>query len=277
MSVVCVFRFGFDVCVWSLLIVAFVGSNHYLGTSKPAMLSRRDDCRRRDSPPRRRELSRRRQKRGRSESMWPGARRIRKSENDTSAQVKILEDKNIGLANIISGLRAALDLKHANIQNYKAKVERLEDRCHCLSDDLSQATSRIAHFEYALKEKQHEENALRESIVVHAKSMLALANLDEKPEIADSDRTNDRSPSEAAPEFARSVAEADASGQQTTIHDAAGLDLEDSRGGKEPTEEKREKSKEPPASPEIHPTEAAPGSPSPLLLPAADPIAFGPH
>ena len=105
--------------------------------------------------------------------MWPGARRIRKTENDASAQVKILEDKNIGLANTISGLRAALDLKHSNIQNYKAKVERLEDRCECLSGEVSQASSRIASLEYHLKEKQHEENALRESMVVHAKSLLA--------------------------------------------------------------------------------------------------------
>ena len=107
--------------------------------------------------------------------MWPGARRIRRAENDASAQVKILEDKNIGLANTISGLRAALDLKHANIQNYKAKIDRLEDRCEGLSSEVSQAASHIASLEYQLKEKNHEESALRESIVVHAKSMRAAA------------------------------------------------------------------------------------------------------
>ena len=232
------------------------------------MLSRRDDCRRRDSPPRRRDLSRRRQKRGRSESMWSGARRIRKSENDTSAQVKILEDKNIGLANTISGLRAALDLKHANIQNYKVKVERLEDRCEGLSGELSQAASRIANLEYHLKEKQHEENALRESIVVHAKSLLNLLNLHEKRDIVVSERTIvSHSSSEQLPEVASLTEE------QT--REVADPDLEDKKV--EHTEEKRKKSQEPPASPEIHPSEAAPGSPSPLLLPAADPITFGPH
>ena len=107
--------------------------------------------------------------------MWPGARRIRRAENDISAQVKILEDKNISLANTISGLRATLNLKHTNIHNYKAKIERLEDRFETLSGEVSQASNRITNLEYQRKEKTYEVNALRESIVVHAKSLLALA------------------------------------------------------------------------------------------------------
>ena len=140
--------------------------------------------------------------------MWSGSRRIRKTDNDVSAQVKILKDKNIGLANTISGLRAVLDLKHSNIQNYKVKVERLENRCECLSGEVSQSSSRIANLGYHLKEKQHEENALRESIVLHAKSLLALANLDEKPDVLISEKTIvSHSSSESPPEVASLVDE----------------------------------------------------------------------
>ena len=247
--------------MWSVVclfgVVCMVALSQHFGVQTipllPAIMStRREDGRRRESPQRRRELSRRRPKRGRSESIWPAARRIRRAENDASVQVKILEDKNLGLANTISGLRAALDLKHVNIQNYKAKVERIEDRCEGLSGELSQATSRIANLEYHLKEKQHEENALRESIVVHAKSLLNLANLDEKPEIAVSERTIvSHSSSEQPPEVA-SLAEE----QTRELADPIVENDEVDRN-----EDKREKSQVPPASPEIRPTEAAPGSP----------------
>ena len=242
---------------------SILGSNHSLRTN---MSGRRDEGRRREQS-RRRELSRRRPKRGRSESMWPGARRIRKTENDASAQVKILEDKNIGLANTISGLRAALDLKHSNIQNYKAKVERLEDRCECLSGEVSQASSRIANLEYHLKEKQHEENALRESIVVHAKSLLALANLDEKPDVVISEKTIvSHSSSESPPEVA-SLAD-----EQT--RELADPIVENKKVGE--TEENSAKIQVPPASPRIRPTEAASRSPSPFRLPSCEPVSFGP-
>ena len=260
------------VCLFGVCMVAL--SQHFgvqtITLVASNMSTRREDCRPRESP-RRRELSRRRPKRGRSESIWPAARRIRRAENDASAQVKILEDKNIGLANTISGLRAALDLKHSNIQNYKAKIERLEDRCECLSGEVSQALSRIASLEYHFKEKQHEENALRESIVVHAKSLLALANLDEKPDIAISERTIvSHSSTESPPEVASL---ADEQTREVADPNVENQDLREMGT----TEEKRKKSQERPATPEIRPTSAAPRSPSPLRLPDAEPVSFGPH
>ena len=201
--------------------------------------------------------------------MWPGARRIRRAENDASVQVKILEDKNIGLANTISGLRAALDLKHANIQNCKAKIDRLEDRCECLSGEVSKALSRIANLEYQLKETAHEENALRESIIVHAKSLLTLANIDEKATVRICERTIVSHSSGCSPEVA-SLAEEQTRPLAKPI--AENKDLQD----EEQTGKNSNKTQETPASPQIRFTDAS-RSPSPLRLPSCEPASFGPH
>ena len=201
--------------------------------------------------------------------MWPGARRMRRAENDALVQVKILEDKNIGLANTISGLRAALDLKHANIQNYKAKLDRLEDRCECLSGEVSRASSRIANLEYQLKENAHEENALRESIIVHAKSLLTFANIDEKATVRICERTIVSHSSGCSPEVA-SLGEEQTRLLAKPIGD--NKDLQD----EEQTGKNSNKTEETPASPRIRRTDAS-RSPLRCRFPSSEPVSFGPH
>ena len=200
--------------------------------------------------------------------MWPGARRIRRAENDISAQVKILEDKNISLANTISGLRATLDLKHTNIHNYKAKIERLEDRFETLPGEVSKASNRIANLEYQRKEKTYEVNALRESIVVHAKSLLALANLDAKPDFV-SERTIVSHSLESSPEVA-SLAD-----EQTCPLANPNVEKDSHEEGQ--TEETRKKTQEAPLTPKIGPTSAPSRSPSHLRLPCCEFVPCGPH
>ena len=102
----------------------------------------------------------------------------------------------------MSGLQAALDSKHDNIHNYKVKIDRLEDRCECLSGDVPRASSRIANLEYQLKKNTPEENALRESIVVHAKSLLTLANVAEKATVPICEKTIVSHSSECPPKVA---------------------------------------------------------------------------
>ena len=234
------------------------------------MSTRHDACHRGESP-RRRALSRRRQKRGRSESIWSGARRICRIENDASEQVKILEEKNNRLANTINGLRATLDLKHVTIENYKAKIERLENRCEELSVEMSQAVKRIAIFEYHLKEKQHEENALREAIVAHAKSLLGLVNRNEKLEVAFPQKTNvfNISPSKVLLE-AVSLADGEQSREVT------GIDLENKEKGQvNSIDDKREKQATPSSGEMCH-TEASSRSPSLPRFPSPEPVSFSP-
>ena len=84
------------------------------------MSIRRDDLRRYESRKRGGDF-RFHLKRNRSESFWAGAMRIRQTKNDGPAQVKVLEENNIVLANTMNGLRATLDFQYSIIQNYNAK------------------------------------------------------------------------------------------------------------------------------------------------------------
>lgn len=194
--------------------------------------------------------------------------RIGRAENDASVQVKIFEKKNIDSASTMSGLRAALDLEHDNIHNYKAKIDRLEVRCECLSGDVRRASSRIANLEYELKKNTPEENALRESIVVHAKSLLTLANVAEKATVPICEKTIVSHSSEYPPKVA-SLAEEQTRPLANPI--AENQDLQD----EEQTWKNSKKTQEAPASPQIRPTDAS-RSPSPLRLPSHEPVSFGP-
>ena len=201
--------------------------------------------------------------------MWLCARRLERTENDASVQVKIYENKNIDLANTMSGLRAALDLKHENIHNYKAKIYRLEDRCECLSGDVPRASSRIANLEYQLKKNTPEENALRELIVVHAKSLLTLANVAEKVTDPICEKTIVSHSSECPPKVA-SLAEEQTRPLANPITENQDLQ------GEEQTWKNSKKTQEAPASPQIRPMDAS-RSPSPLRLPSHEPVSIGPR